>query len=145
MGDLISREALKKEVENLVAGGAERLKDYYENGSKKEENEWIGGVYDVWELIDNAPTVPQPDFKEGYKQAIRDGKTNFTRPQGEWELAGMIYYCSECGHYCEQGGNNFCGNCGADMRTKKRMSEEEYLQNVGRLYTDEEYLGGEEE
>lgn len=34
--------------------------------------------------LDNAPTVPLPDFKEGYKQAIRDGKTNFSRPQGEW-------------------------------------------------------------
>lgn len=34
--------------------------------------------------IDNAPTVPLPDFKEGYKQAIIDGKTNFSRPQGEW-------------------------------------------------------------
>ena len=34
--------------------------------------------------IDNAPTIPLPDFKEGYKQAILDGKTNFTRPQDEW-------------------------------------------------------------
>lgn len=58
---LIDADALKKAVENLVAGGAGRLKDYYENGSKKEENEWIGGVYDVWELIDNAPTVDTHD------------------------------------------------------------------------------------
>lgn len=35
-------------------------------------------------IIDHVPTVPLPDFKEGYKQAIRDGKTNFARPQGEW-------------------------------------------------------------
>lgn len=55
--DLISREALKRETENLVVGGAEGLKDYYENGSKSDENAWIGGVYDVWELINNAPTV----------------------------------------------------------------------------------------
>lgn len=34
-------------------------------------------------LIDLAPTIPLPDFKEGYKQAIRDGKTNYSRPQ-EW-------------------------------------------------------------
>ena len=38
------------------------------------------------------------------------------RPHGEWELHGMIYYCSECGHYCGESGDNFCGNCGADMR-----------------------------
>lgn len=38
------------------------------------------------------------------------------RPQGEWQLHGMIYYCSECGHECGESGDNFCGNCGADMR-----------------------------
>ena len=38
------------------------------------------------------------------------------RKKGRWELFGMIYYCSECGHDYDQGGNNFCGNCGADMR-----------------------------
>ena len=38
----------------------------------------------IKEIIDNAPTVPLPDFKEGYKQAILDGKTNYSRPEGEW-------------------------------------------------------------
>lgn len=38
------------------------------------------------------------------------------RPQGEWKLHGMIYYCSKCGHECGESGDNFCGNCGADMR-----------------------------
>ena len=32
----------------------------------------------------NAPTIPLPDFKEGYKQAILDGKTNYSRQLGEW-------------------------------------------------------------
>ena len=36
----------------------------------------------VLALIDNAPTVPLPDFKDGYKQAIIDGKTNFSRQKG---------------------------------------------------------------
>lgn len=31
--------------------------------------------------LDNAPTVPLPDFKDGYKQAILDGKTNYSRPE----------------------------------------------------------------
>lgn len=31
----------------------------------------------IIEAIDNAPTIPQLDFKDGYKQAIIDGKTNF--------------------------------------------------------------------
>ncbi len=62
--DLISREALKKEIEGLVAGGEETLKDYYENGSKSDENAWIGGIYDAWELVNNAPTVEpfEPDY-----------------------------------------------------------------------------------
>jgi len=38
------------------------------------------------------------------------------RPHGEWKLKGMIWYCSKCGKDCEQSGNNFCGQCGADMR-----------------------------
>ena len=94
--DLISREALKEEIENLIGYSLS-----YEA---------------ILNAIDNAPTVPLPDFKEGYKQALIDGKTNFSRPQGEWELHGMIYYCSNCGHYCGESGDNFCGNCGADMR-----------------------------
>lgn len=62
LGDL---DDLKKKIENLVAGGEKGLKNYYENGSKSDENSWIGGVYDAWELIDNAPTVAE-------------------RPQDEW-------------------------------------------------------------
>lgn len=55
----------------------------------------------------------QDGFLDARKKAIADG---LARPQGEWKLHGMIYYCSVCGHDYEQGGNNFCGNCGADMR-----------------------------
>ena len=57
------------------------------------------------------------DFTEAIKVAIEALKDQ--RPQGEWKLHGMIYYCSVCGHDYEQGGNNFCGNCGADMRGEK--------------------------
>lgn len=72
--------------------------------------------YDFIEAIDNAPTVPLPDFKEGYKQAIIDGKTNFSRPQGEWIIDPEgIVTCPFCGerHCCKM---NFCGNCGAYMK-----------------------------
>ena len=53
------------------------------------------------------------NFKEAYELAY---KTLEERPQGEWKLHGMIYYCSECGHECGESGDNFCGHCGADMR-----------------------------
>lgn len=64
--------------------------------------------------IDNAPTVPN-EYMRGYEAAKREYK----KPQGEWKLHGMIYYCSECGHECGESGDNFCGNCGADMRGDK--------------------------
>lgn len=98
-GDLISREALKKEIDEIV----------FHIHDRAELREM------VLCKIDNAPTVEQNwrfYYDHGYKQAERDLK----RPQGEWELHGMIYYCSECGHDCGESGDNFCGNCGADMR-----------------------------
>lgn len=49
-------------------------------------------------------------------QAIASGIPYEERPQGEWEVHGMIHYCSNCGHDCGESGDNFCGNCGADMR-----------------------------
>lgn len=44
-------------------------------------SKWVKEIYG---LIANAPTIPLPDFKDGYKQAILDGKTNYQRPEGEW-------------------------------------------------------------
>ena len=51
----------------------------------------------LW-LINNAPTVPLPDFKAGYKQAIIDGKTNYSRPQGECEKCKFNHseICDTC-------------------------------------------------
>lgn len=64
------------------------------------------------DLIDNAPTIIWcSETSDGLP--LMDLRP---RPQGEWQLHGMIYYCSVCGHDCEQGGNNFCGNCGAKMK-----------------------------
>jgi hypothetical protein len=72
--------------------------------------------------IDSAPTVPLPDFKDGYKQAIIDGKTNFSRSQGEWLNDGRT--CSICGETYPRflGSPNFCAECGADMRGAKNDS-----------------------
>ena len=100
-GDLISREALKKEVENLVVGGVEGLKDYYKNGSKSDENAWIGGIYDAWELIDNAPTVEPQDRC------------------GRWVISEVR--CPNCLEYfdtdCYSTGElNKCPSCGAKLK-----------------------------
>ena len=97
--DLISRRELKKK--------------FAEYGEKAKFTQGA-----CQRLIDNAPTVSLPDFKEGYKQAILDGKTNFSRPQGEWiktQEGRWIYpICSECG-YKENVVTNYCANCGAKM------------------------------
>ena len=109
---LIDADALKKEINKIIDEEIEI------------DEKWAKGLKYSLKLIDNAPTVPLPDFKEGYKQAIIDGKTNFSRPKGEWiykkfdEETGISnsYFCSKCG--CPQGQVyiNFCGQCGADMQ-----------------------------
>jgi len=56
-------------------------------------------------------------FKEGYKQAIIDGKTNYSRPKGRMIIKPPSGwgYCSECGKVLEPQ-DKFCWNCGADMK-----------------------------
>ena len=103
-GDLISRSALKKATTRFTDSD---------------------GFNEVHCIIDNAPTAPLPDFKEGYKQAIKDGKTNFSRPQGEWNYiqAGMAV-CPFCGATSHKQYKNFCPDCGADMRGKENGRNE---------------------
>lgn len=64
--------------------------------------------------------------KEAIEEALHDGTLEIIEPErkkGEWKLNGMMYYCSECGHYYEQDGNNFCGHCGADMRGEQNGND----------------------
>lgn len=95
-GDLISREALKIYARKVL-------------WEQNPTNFTLIKLFD--NIIDNAPTV-RNEYMRGYEAAEREYK----RPQGEWKLHGMIYYCSECGHECGESGDNYCGNCGADMR-----------------------------
>ena len=64
--------------------------------------------------------TPQGEWAKGYHEGFNTGtmlaEAFNERPQGEWKLHGMIYYCSECGHECGESGDNFCGNCGAKMQ-----------------------------
>lgn len=71
-GDTISRDSLKKSIE--------------------EKATFIDGdsLYKIIDIIDNAPIAPLPDFKDGYKQAIIDGKTNFSRMQVQVELVEKL-------------------------------------------------------
>lgn len=113
--DLISRSELKEALLKKA------LHDFFD-GKVTDEPAYI--LRDVFCQIDGAPTVPLPDFKEGYKQAIIDGKTNFSRPQGEWKVYGkqggipITDMCSNCRYEMKWYKNKykFCPNCGASMR-----------------------------
>lgn len=84
--DLISRSELKEAINTwdkfacLPNGKLEPFR----NLEHPEMFEPYIHFRDIIKAIDGTPTVPLPDFKEGYKQAIIDGKTNFSSPQGEW-------------------------------------------------------------
>lgn len=104
-GDLISRSELRQKMEFVCMDILAGRKPY---------------VAPLAE-IDNAPTVPLPDFIEGYKQAILDGKTNYARPTGEWKInltTGDIFCscCKEVRRDTRINHINFCNSCGADMR-----------------------------
>ena len=110
-GDLISREALKKEIDT---GGCN---DY--------------DKYDFIEAIDNAPTVAVnckdcDGYEAGYSAGLKDEE----RPQGEWNewtderWGGTTIYCPYCKENAlkeyrdgllRQVKSNFCPNCGARM------------------------------
>lgn len=69
------------------------------------------------------------NFKEGYKQAILDGKTGYSRPTGEWIDEGQYveghsehaYICKNCGYQIIENPsmifeNRYCKYCGAKMK-----------------------------
>lgn len=140
---LIDADELKRAIANLVVGGEEKLKDYYENGSKSDENAWIGGIYDAWELIEDAPTVEPEKVlvanvtfdKDELDQIVRDrviepiknGELVIKdeRPHGKWEedwqedldfMSRKGWKCPFCKWRTTYGATNFCSHCGADMR-----------------------------
>ena len=116
--DLISREALKKALE-------------------EKQKTTFCGVYHFLELIDNAPTVEpfKPDYvgaerlkarqrgyEEGYHNGMEIGKTlNPKIKQGEYISVDTLWAkCSICGNLTrvikKYNMPNFCPACGADMR-----------------------------
>ena len=115
-GDLISRSALKKALE-------ETKDEYF-------------GLYQAIKAVDNAPTVEpeitnddlQAAMTESYHLGYELAETKFKRPQGEWiEEAvpvGLVgrgngqYRCSNCQHgdvHAKTQEVPFCWYCGAKM------------------------------
>ena len=127
---LIDADALKRE--QMKAFNCESATKYGNKDAKQQERSYstimLYEVSDIIEdTIDNAPTVPLPDFKAGYRQAVLDGKTNFSRPQGKWikkvdDVGFISYICSNCGFELELedcSDSHYCTICGADMEVIK--------------------------
>ena len=93
-GDLISREALKKWID-------ESLQLYSSQYSTDMLN--MFGLFR--EIIDNAPTVEERQQGEWIKYSFKDFGAF-----GDYD-----YKCSNC-QKVSGGQYNFCSNCGADMR-----------------------------
>ena len=94
---------------------------------------------DINAIIDNAPTEERivcrsrdwsnecthsSSFEQGYVQGYEEGKND--RPKGKWIIDGHHIRCNRCNEYIcntDREGNkipdNFCPNCGADMRGDK--------------------------
>ena len=101
--DLISRSALKKEVDSW--------------GCDSDK-------YDFIDAINNAPTV-EPTFGLFKKMLCAECDK---RAQGEWIMDNvhtnnplLWYKCNLCGVYHSP--TNFCPNCGADMRGEKNVQK----------------------
>lgn len=104
------------------------------DGLKEEIGSWRMNDYepaDFIDAIDNAQTVSEitnEDVQNAIKLGFHDGyemaKAKNERPQGEWisrETDGTLYpfweryECSVC-KACGSCNDNFCPNCGADMK-----------------------------
>ena len=128
--DLISREALKEKISELIP----RWNRETEYGMGR-----VNSYEFVIKIIDNAPTVEpfEPDYvgaerlkarqtgyNDGYYNGMAIGKTlNPKIKQGEWiivkdEKHGDNVKCPFCGKEIAGTDLNFCVKCGADMRSE---------------------------
>lgn len=114
-GDLISRKALKEDINSL-----------YEYDTYNEE--FDAGIQSILNFIDNAPTVETSKiehkaYNEGFKDGVDQGIKLSASQKGKWIDCKDIPYlanCSICGYQMdtheERGYFNYCPYCGADMK-----------------------------
>lgn len=110
-GDLISRSALKTELEVY-----RHTRNY-----KSDEDEAQNALLDnILEDIDNAPTV-EYTFEEAFQKTVCEQRLYCPkRQQGKWIFrkgvtCGGYYKCNKCGEV-ERAEKNYCPNCGALMK-----------------------------
>ena len=71
----------------------------------------------------------QDGYDLGYKKGYVDGAKDFQPKKGKWTYIGIsevtglkIYKCNVCNKRT-YGSQNFCPNCGADMRKEKQNAD----------------------
>ena len=113
--DLISREALKEKL------SGENYQTWTHEYGYAIPTEW------VMNAIDNAPTVDVWQLRqEATENALKKAEVLYGRPQGEWikhidnlfpeESTEECPFCHEEQLIRLGNDDNFCPNCGADMR-----------------------------
>ena len=111
-GDLISREALKTNIDKFIGYLDEDM------------------ICRIKVVIDNAPTVKTftlEDIEEQYRKGLEKGLSEWEteRPQSEWVGGDKVitygnlavsgcWHCKRCGALRGVDAN-FCGKCGAEM------------------------------
>ena len=112
---LIDANALKEEIEKNKEIGLDK---------NNEPCIEFMQIYQIKNLIDNAPTVTNGTYEQGLRVGAY-GRLDEIRPKGEWikhcpcSSGGWWIRCSECGAIDKSDGSktiNYCWNCGAEMR-----------------------------
>ena len=94
MDDLISREAAIEAIDKRVDEGYENIKML----ATFPQRPWFDGMTHAQSILVNLPSA-QPE-----------------RKKGKWIVTSLFIKCSECGEAFMLMPQNYCPNCGADMR-----------------------------
>lgn len=109
-GDSISREALKKWVDDSIS-------QYCNQYSTDMLN--MFGLFK--EVIDNAPTV-EYTFEEAFQKTVCEQRLYCpARPQGEWKKLWSTFECPFCDKRVIGTDLNFCCKCGAKLTGSEKM------------------------
>lgn len=87
------------------------------------------GYYSATAFVRNIQNLSQVDVFKHIMRLIEEAPTIEKRPAGKWRLrnnkyyaGGGYYFCNKCnqrysfGGYFELDNENYCPNCGADMK-----------------------------
>ena len=125
---LIDADALKKKIDEV---------QYTQEFCIEHQIDYSISMQMLGMVIDNAPTV-EYTFEEAFQKTVCEQRLYCPkRPQGEWEESHIFscgnilrmgmnvieHKCKNCGRWSIKWvstiPDNFCSNCGADMRGKE--------------------------